>query len=282
MMIALITLVLAATIILSCWLILVLVNRFASAQAGHLKETTERDLADMFVFVDHRKLALVYFCGFIVVPALVWMITRNLAFTLVGVAVPLLAPKFIVNRVRRRRLNRYRAQLPDALAMMSSSLRAGASLMTTLENLAKQAKPPLSQEFSLFLQNQKIGMSFEDALRKLEERVPLQELSLFCTGVRISREAGGNLGEMLDSLAGTVARTLQIEGKIRSLTSLGKIQGVVMASLPPIMIVVLEQLEPGGMYPLFHSLQGYIALTVIAVMETLGYLGIRSVTNIEV
>jgi tight adherence protein B len=192
------------------------------------------------------------------------------------------APKVIVNFVRKRRMRRFRMQLPDALVIMSSSLRAGASLTTTLENLAKETKPPLAQEFSLLLRNQRIGMSFEDALGKMEERVPLQELSLFSAGVRISREAGGNLGEMLDSLADTMTRTLQTEGKIKSLTSQGKIQGLVMAALPLLMIVVLDQLQPIQMYPLFHSVEGYATLAVIAVMEVLGYLGIRKITDIDV
>jgi tight adherence protein B len=282
MMLAVLIVVIAATVILIGWLMLVGMSRAASTQAERLKETTERDLADMFVFVDYHKLMLVYFVGFIAVPVLAWVITRNPVFTFIGFLVPIVAPKVIVNFVRKRRMRRFRMQLPDALVIMSSSLRAGASLTTTLENLAKETKPPLAQEFSLLLRNQRIGMSFEDALGKMEERVPLQELSLFSAGVRISREAGGNLGEMLDSLADTMTRTLQTEGKIKSLTSQGKIQGLVMAALPLLMIVVLDQLQPIQMYPLFHSVEGYATLAVIAVMEVLGYLGIRKITDIDV
>ncbi|MBS0213705.1 MAG: type II secretion system F family protein [Proteobacteria bacterium] len=282
MMIAAIILTVAATLILLGWLALLFMGQLADRQVERLKGTTERDLADLFVFVDYRKLAAVYFFGFIAVPALVWLLTGNLFFTALSLPVPILAPKLIVDFVRKRRMEKFRLQLPDALAVMASSLRAGASLMTTLENLAKEARPPLSQEFSLLLRNQRIGMSFEDALNKMEERVPLEEMGLFAAGVRISRETGGNLGEMLDSLAGTLTRTLQIEGKIRSLTSLGKIQGLVMTALPPLMIVVLSQLQPREMHPLFTTLQGYMTLGVIAVMELLGYLGIRKITNIDV
>lgn len=282
MILTLLIIVVGATIALGGWLLLVFMNHAARLQAERLKQTAERDLADMFVFVDYRKLTWMYFIGFIALPVLVWMVTHNPVITVIGVVVAIIAPKLIVDWMRKHRLNQFRTQLPDALVMMSSSLRAGASLATTLENLAREAKPPLSQEFSLLLRNQKIGMSFEDALRQLEARVPLREVSLFSAGVRISREAGGSLGEMLDSLASTITRTLQTEGKIRSLTSQGKIQGWVMASLPLLMLLVLDKLQPQQMYPMFHSIEGYVVLAIIAVMEVLGYLGIRKITNIDV
>lgn len=282
MMIAAIIVCVVLTLVLFGWVALMFMGHLADKQVEKLKGTTERDLADMFVFVDYRKLAVVYFLGFIAVPALVWLFTDNMVFTLLSLPVPIIAPKLIVNFVRKRRMDKFRNQLPDALAVMASSLRAGASVMTTLENLAKEAHPPLSQEFSLMLRNQRMGMTFEDALGKMEERIPLEEMGLFTAGVRISRETGGNLGEMLDSLAGTITRTIQVEGKIRSLTSMGKIQGLVMTSLPPLMIVVLTQLQPREMAPLFTSMPGYMTLGVIVIMEILGFIGIRKITNIDV
>lgn len=282
MILALLIVVVGATIVLGGWLLLVFMNHAARIQAERLKQTAERDLADMFVFVDYRKLTLMYFIGFIAITVLTWMITHNPVITVIGAVVAFVAPKLIVGGMRKHRLNRFRMQLPDALVMMSSSLRAGASLATTLENLAREAKPPLSQEFSLLLRNQKIGMSFEDALRQLEARVPLREVSLFSAGVRISREAGGSLGEMLDSLASTLTRTLQTEGKIRSLTAMGKIQGWVMASLPLLVLFALNYFAPQEIYPMFHSIEGYVVLAIIAVLEVLGYLGIRMITNIDV
>ncbi|WP_449427438.1 type II secretion system F family protein [Rhodanobacter umsongensis] len=282
MILAFLIITLAAAVILMGWLTLVGLGKAANAQSERIKATTERDLADMFVFIDYRRLAWVNFAGFILVPVVVWVLTQNPVFTLVSLLLPIIAPKMIVNFVRKRRMARFRHQLPDALVIMSSSLRAGASLSTTLENLAKETKPPLAQEFSLMLRNQRIGMSFEDALKKMEERVPLQELALFSAGVRISREAGGNLGEMLDSLADTMFRTMQTEGKIKSLTSQGKMQGLVMAALPLLMMFALDQLQPREMYPLFHSMPGWITLAVIAVMEILGYIGIRKITDIDV
>jgi tight adherence protein B len=282
MMIVLIIMVVAAAVIMSGWLVLVGLGRAAEKGSERVKATAERDLADMFVFLDYRRLTWVYFGGFLVVPVMVWLLTGNPFFTAIGVVLPLIAPKVIVSFVRKQRMNKFRYQLPDALVIMSSSLRAGASLSTTLENLVRETKPPLSQEFGLMLRNQRLGVGFEESLTKMEERIPVQEFALFSAGVRISREAGGNLGEMLDSLADTMFRTMQTEGKIKSLTSQGKMQGLVMSGLPILMMFALDQLQPREMYPLFHSLPGWITLAVIAVMEVMGYIGIKKITTIDV
>ncbi len=282
MIIALIILMVAATVILLGWLVLVFLGKAAEKGSERVKEAAERDLADMFVFLDYRRLTWVYFAGFVVVPIMIWVLTGNPVFTFASFLLPIFAPKMIVSFVRKRRMNRFRYQLPDALVIMSSSLRAGASLATTLENLVRETKPPLSQEFGLMLRNQRLGVSFEDSLVKMEDRIPLQEFSLFSAGVRISREAGGNLGEMLDSLADTMFRTMQTEGKIKSLTSQGKMQGLVMSALPILMMFALNSLQPREMYPLFHSLPGWITLGVIAIMEVMGYIGIKKITTIDV
>jgi tight adherence protein B len=212
----------------------------------------------------------------------VWVITLNPILAAISLLLPIFAPKLIVNFIRKRRLEKFRYQFPDALVMISSSMRAGASLSVALENLVRESKPPLNQEFALMLRNQRLGVSFDDALVKMEERIPLQEFSLFSAGTRISREVGGNLADMLDALADTLFKTLQTEGKIKSLTSQGKMQGVVMAGLPLLLMFALNVLEPVAMHPLFHSLLGWGVLTLIAVMEFMGYMFIRKITDIDV
>ncbi len=251
-------------------------------RVDRLKATAEKDLGDLFIFMDYRKLVYINIGAFIFVPIVVWVVTLNPLLAVVSLAFPVFAPRLIVGFIRKRRLEKFRDQFPDALVMISSSLRAGASLSVALESLVRESKPPLNQEFALMLRNQRLGVSFDEALVKMEERLPLQEFSLFSAGARISREVGGNLADMLDALADTLFKTLQTEGKIRSLTSQGKMQGVVMAGLPLLVMFALNVLEPREMHPLFHSLLGWIVLLVIAFMEFMGYLFIRKITDIDV
>ncbi len=282
MILALLIITLFAAVGLIGWMFAGVLGKGAERQVERLKETTEKDLGDLFIFMDYRKLVYLYFSAFLFVPVFVYVLTANPLFAIASLAVPFVAPKMIVGFIRKRRLQKFRYQFPDALVMVSSSLRAGASLTTSLENLVRESKPPLNQEFALMMRNQRLGVSFDDALKRMEERIPLQEFSLFSAGTRIAREVGGNLADMLDSLADTMFKTMQTEGKIKSLTSQGKMQGMVMAGLPLLMMFALNALEPVAMHPLFHSLTGWFVLFIIAVMEVLGYLGIRKITDIDV
>ena len=254
----------------------------AGKRVDKLKATAEKDLGDLFIFMDYRKLVYVNIAAFLFVPVVVWVVTLNPILAAISLLLPIFAPKLIVNFIRKRRLEKFRYQFPDALVMISSSMRAGASLSVALENLVRESKPPLNQEFALMLRNQRLGVSFDDALVKMEERIPLQEFSLFSAGTRISREVGGNLADMLDALADTMFKTMQTEGKIKSLTSQGKMQGIVMSGLPLLMMFALNILEPVPMHPLFHSLLGWAVLALIAVMEFMGYMFIRKITDIDV
>ena len=274
------------TVLLAVGLLGFVFSNFLGAMAGKrvdkLKATAEKDLGDLFIFMDYKKLVYLNIGAFFFVPVVVWVVTLNPILVVISLAFPIIAPKLIVNFIRKRRLEKFRYQFPDALVMISSSMRAGASLSVALENLVRESKPPLNQEFALMLRNQRLGVSFDDALVKMEERIPLQEFSLFSAGTRISREVGGNLADMLDALADTLFKTLQTEGKIKSLTSQGKMQGVVMAGLPLLLMFALNILEPVAMHPLFHSLLGWGVLTLIAVMEFMGYMFIRKITDIDV
>jgi tight adherence protein B len=254
----------------------------AGKRVDKLKATAEKDLGDLFIFMDYKKLVYVNIAAFLFVPVVVWVVTLNPILAAISLLLPIFAPKLIVNFIRKRRLEKFRYQFPDALVMISSSMRAGASLSVALENLVRESKAPLNQEFALMLRNQRLGVSFDDALLKMEERIPLQEFSLFSAGTRISREVGGNLADMLDALADTMFKTMQTEGKIKSLTSQGKMQGIVMSGLPLLMMFALNILEPVAMHPLFHSLLGWAVLALIAVMEFMGYMFIRKITDIDV
>ena len=184
--------------------------------------------------------------------------------------------------IATRRLRRFEQQLPDALLMITGALRAGASLPIALEGVVSEAKPPISQEFDLFLRELRLGVDFGEALEALEKRVPLADLALVTGGMALSREVGANLAETLESIAKTIRAKLQMEGKIRSLTAQGKMQGIVMAGLPVFLVFVLNIMEPDAMAPLFHEWYGWITLAVMTVTILVGHHVIRRITSIDV
>jgi tight adherence protein B len=193
-----------------------------------------------------------------------------------------LIPGFFYKTMHRKRLKKFEEQLPDGLMMLSGAMRAGASLNLALEGLVKEQPAPLSQEFELFMREQKIGVDFEISLDHMEKRIPIQDFAMLISALRINREIGGNLAEILESLADTLRRKQQMEGKIESLTAQGKLQGIVMTGLPVLLGLLLYFLERDAMEKLWTTPIGWGVLALIIVMETMGYFMIRKITSIDV
>jgi tight adherence protein B len=244
--------------------------------------TASSNMSDMFMSVDANQMFIINLAAIVILPVLTWLITRDIAATLGMLVLIILLPSIFYRSMRKQRLKRFEAQLPDGLAMISGAMRAGASLNIALESLVKEQPAPLSQEFELFLKEQRLGVEFEDSLKKMEKRIPIQDFSMLVTALLINREVGGNLAETMETLGETLRRKAMMEGKIESLTAQGKLQGIVMTGLPILLGVLLNFLEPEAMSKLWTTTIGYIVLAVIIMMEMLGYFMISKITSIDV
>ncbi len=251
-------------------------------QKRQVEEVAQQTLVDLFIFIDARRLTLMSLVVFVLLPIFTWLLTGSPFLVFLAAVAALFLPRAWVVWLRRRRLKQFVRQMPDGLLMLASSLRAGMGLGSALEVLAKEQPAPFSQEIALLLRTQRMGVSFENALAKLEGRLPVEEFQLFTAALRIARSVGGNLSETLETLAHTLARKAEVEGKIASLTAQGRIQAWVMTGLPIGLILVLRMLEPGPMSLLFHSMLGWAVLAVIALMEFAGFFFIRRIVRIEI
>jgi tight adherence protein B len=267
---------------MAIWIAMQGVRVVLQRQRSELETSTRTTLADMFIFLDPAKIFYYNVVALVLLPTLVWVFTGNPVFVTFAAVATLVLPKYYIKSLSTRRLKQFEEQLPDALLMVSGAMRAGASLNVALESMIKEQKPPLSQEFELMLREQRLGVDFDTALVNMEKRNPLQDFSLVISGLRISREVGGNLAEMLESLSNTLREKATMEGKIRSLTAQGKMQGLIMSCLPLLMMAALNWIEPKAMGTMFTTLFGWATLTVILVMITIGYLVIRKITTIDV
>ncbi len=247
-----------------------------------IAEETANKFSELFLFVDVSRYFYFYLAVLILVPILTYILTRSFLVSMALFGVILFSPHYTLKLLTRKRLKKFEKQLPDALIMLSGSLRAGASVSIALDNLIKESPPPLSQEFSLFVRERKLGVDMDTAVANMEKRLPLEDLYMCFSAFQISREVGGNLAETLELLAETLRRKLAMEGKIESLTSQGKLQGVVMSSLPLLLMVALIKLEPQSMGMMFHTKIGWLVLGMIIVMQILGFLAIKKITEIDV
>lgn len=238
--------------------------------------------SDMFLSIDPNQLFVLNLCAIVVLPLLTWFITGDIPATLTMLAIIILLPTFVYRSMRKKRLKRFEKQLPDGLAMISGAMRAGASLNIALEGMVKEQPAPLSQEFELFLKEQRLGVEFEVSLKKMEERIPIQDFNMLVTALLINREVGGNLAETMEILGETLRKKEMMEGKIEGLTAQGKLQGIVMTGLPIFLGVLLNFMEPEAMSKLWTTTIGWIVLTIIVIMEAFGYFIISKITSIDV
>lgn len=245
-------------------------------------EMTASKFSELFLFIDISRYFSYFISALLVVPVLLTLLSGDFSIGIFSFFAILFSPYLVLNSLIKKRLKKFEQQLPDALVMISGSIKSGASLPNALDSLVKESSPPLSQEFSLYLRERKLGVDMETALQNLERRVPLEDLSMALSAVRISREIGGNLAETLESLADTLRKKLVMEGKIASLTSQGKLQGIVMSSLPLFLMLALLKLEPDAMGQMFTTKIGWAVLGMIFCMQLLGFVAIRKITSIDV
>ena len=248
------------------------------------KFTTDAKLSleEMFLFVDPQRLFFVNIGAVVVIPLAVLLLTGALPLVIISAVGLFILPRLAYKYLKGRREAKLITQMPDALNMLAGSLRAGGSLATAMDLVCTETPAPFSQELSLVLREQKLGVSLEDAFDSFAKRVNLEDINLLVSAVTISKDVGGNLAEVLDRLASTLRAKAAMEGKIRALTAQGKLQGIVVGLLPVFLGFVLFQMDPESMRPLFTTLYGWAVVAVVATLIILGGVFIKKIVTIDV
>jgi tight adherence protein B len=267
-----------------CALALLISRRVADNLDHYRRQFSRRaelEMADMFIFTSGRQVLILTLVLLLLVPVLLELLFQLPVVTAAGIVVTLFTPHLMFNHLRKARLKKFEEQLPDAFMLLSSSLQSGASLNMALENVVHQSPAPLNQEFGLLIKNIRLGVTLEDALIKLEKRLPLPSFIMASSAIRISREVGGNLVETINGMAAMLRRKKVMEGKIDSLTAQGRAQGTFMAMLPIMLAIILSFIEPEAMRQLYTTRNGLMVLAVMVVMEVLGFMFIKKITRID-
>jgi len=243
---------------------------------------TVRNLADFFLFLDGRQLwAANLAISAVPMLGLFVMGTHPVVAIAVGISL-LLLPRIILKWARERRRRRLDAQLPDFLLALAGALRAGSGLQVGLRQVVQLSRRPLAQEFGLVLQQQRMGLSFTEALDSLQQRVGTESVSLVVAAIKVSGQTGGGLAETLETISSTVRERLQLLGKIRALTSQGRMQAWIMAGLPIVLIGALNSLDPATMSGLWRTPLGWLVILLIIMLEAVGMYLVRRIVRIEV
>ncbi|MBN1302880.1 MAG: type II secretion system F family protein [Anaerolineales bacterium] len=239
--------------------------------------------ADMkFKVVEYYALIII---SIFVVGLLAFLIGgRNIISLLIGVVVGAFLPRIYVKRQQSQRLLKFNDQLGDMLNLMVNGLRAGYSTLQAMEAISKELPIPIADEFHRVVQEIQIGIPMESALDNLIRRIPSDDLDFVITAINVQREVGGNLSEILDTIAFTIRERVRIKGEIRVLTSQVRASGQFLAMIPIILTVFLWFVQRP--YFMFFFIKGPWcgggALALAGFLIAIGYFVMMKIADIEV
>jgi tight adherence protein B len=219
--------------------------------------------------------------GFLAIMAM-WFITTStvLMFTvgLISGAMPLVH----VWWKRRQRLNRFLELLPDALDLMGRALLAGHAFTEAMNMVSKETPEPIATELGRAYEEQNLGLSMKLALDNLCARVPLLDLRMAVTAIMIQRETGGNLGEILETVASTIRDRFRIMEDLKTLTTSSRMSAWLLCALPIIVAVMVTVISPDYMSVLWKDPRGHNLIALALTMQVIGMLLVRKILQIKV
>lgn len=191
-------------------------------------------------------------------------------------------PKLILRVMKKRRTEKFNIQLEGALGNVASSLKAGFSINQAFEELARSNKHPLAVEFRMLMQEIRLGVTMDDALENMTRRIGSDDFELVATAVITARQTGGELTGTLERLAGLIRERMRINGKLKAMTSMGRLQALMIGCMPFLLLLGMYYVSPAMVSAFFSTAVGYMAMGVVIVLDVVGFLVIKKITTIDV
>ena len=211
-----------------------------------------------------------------------WLRTGHLIWGIGVAAIVGSAPLLFLVWRRQKRMQQFEAQFPDGLDAMARAIRAGNALGTAVQLVAEEMPDPIGGEFRRVFEETQLGMDPGDALSRLAERTPTDDVRFFCTAVAIQRGSGGNLAEILDRLSEVIRERFKILSHARALSAQHRWSAICVGMSPLAFAVMLELMNPGYFAPMMESPLAPLLLGAGIAMETIGFLMVWRIAKIKV
>jgi tight adherence protein B len=210
------------------------------------------------------------------------IVTRGNFFPIVmGILIGMI-PFFYLYVKKQQRMQKFERQLPDALDLMARSLRAGHAFSGGLAMVGQEFDDPIGVEFLRVMNEINYGASVDQALLNLTQRVAVPDLKFFTVSVIIQRESGGNLAEILESIARLIRERFKLQGKIRTLSAEGKLSAIILVGLPFVVVLALSVFNPSYLPVLLRDPAGKMLVIIALCMMGFGMYVIKRLINIRV
>lgn len=217
-----------------------------------------------------------------VVPAgLVVLFSGSATIALVLFMIGLLIPLLLIKMKQKARVKKFDEQLSDALIIACSCLRSGLSFTQSMETISKDMSAPISTEFAQVLAEMNMGASMEESLERMNTRIKSSYLSLTISAVLIQKQTGGNLSQILDNISSSIKEKTKLKKELNSATASGKMTGLLMGSMPVILMILFYVVNPSFMEPLFKTSLGHVFLGIAAGLEILCFVLIKKIVTIK-
>ena len=218
----------------------------------------------------------------IVILALLGMLAGGIVGAIFGLIVGLVAPVATLQILVERRSKRFAAQLPDVLKLLAGSLRAGFSLLQGLDAIVEQVSDPIQRELRRALAASRLGAPIEDALTEMADRVGSQDFAWTVMAIRIQREVGGNLAQILDTVWDTMIQRQRLRREVKTLTAEGRMSGIILVALPIVIGGFIYLVNRPYIRELFATRPGQLMVGGAVIMELLGTWWMYRTVQIEI
>lgn len=192
-----------------------------------------------------------------------------------------LVPYYYVRWKKTRRTLRLEAQLPDAIDLIARAVRAGHPLSAGLRMASEEVPEPLATEFRITFEEQRFGLPFEEALLGLGDRVEVVDVRILITAILVQREVGGNLSEILETIAETMRARFTLKRQVRVYTAQGRMSGYTLAALPILVGLLITIINPEYMHTLYYEPLGQALLGSAGALQIMGFLWIRRIVDVR-
>jgi tight adherence protein B len=261
----------------------VFLNKYNAIQQKRMDKTTAK-LDRMFVVTQGYKMLPIFTASPLALGVLGFVLLRDVPVVglLTGLAVGFIIPAIVMKQLALMRRLKFQGQLVDALMILSSALKAGMSLNQSFEILVEEMPAPMSEEFSLVVRENSMGVPLDECLIHLRKRMPLDDLGLITSAVSVARETGGDLTEIFSQLVITIRNKIKLERKVRTLTVQGRLQGLIMSILPIAFALFVRTINPETFNILLTNRTGQMLLIWAVCSEIIGVIVIKKLSRVEV
>ena len=210
-----------------------------------------------------------------------FLFVRNVTLLLILLVAGGVGPYFYIKRKQNKRRKIFESQLCDALMISTSCLRSGLTFQQAMETIAKDMEAPISTEFARACSEVNFGSSLDKALSDMVDRIKSPDLMLAVSAVSVQRQTGGNLSQILETIANTIRERIKVKADVSAVTSQGRMSGLLIGALPILLGTVLNLINPGYMGLMFSTTAGKMMLGACVVLEVLGFVLIRKIVDIK-